>query len=112
MEFTLKDIKNKIVYNNYAPNNISLQENGIEFCSDFESGNIDLVARTKLNEYSLYIRPDTNTERHFQWFYFRIKIKNPNKSLSLTIKNFVKPNMLYNSVWFYFILGIKTILPE
>jgi hypothetical protein len=42
----------------------------------------------------LYIRPDSNTNAHHQWFYFRVKNK-AIKHVTLVIHNFTKPNMLY-----------------
>ena len=38
----------------------------------FESGNLDIVMRMKEKEYNLFLRPDTNTCGHMQWFYFKV----------------------------------------
>lgn len=42
------------------------------------------------------MRPDTNTNSYFQWFYFKVKCLKGKKNVSFTIKNFVKSTMLYN----------------
>ena len=42
----------------------------IQFDAMFESGNLDRVVMISPNEYDLYMRPDTNTKSHHQWFYF------------------------------------------
>ena len=36
----------------------------LKFDSDFESGNLDMVVRTKL-AYDIFLRPDTNTTGYF-----------------------------------------------
>lgn len=72
------------------------QEQNIMFSSDFESGNLEIVSRKKQNDYDLYMKPDTNTKNHFQWFYFKTNIKRARKSVKFTIKNFIKVTMLYS----------------
>jgi len=46
----------------------------LTFDSFFESGNLDMAIRNKNRgdeiEYDLYMRVDTNTRGHHQWFYF------------------------------------------
>ena len=42
----------------------------LNFNSNFESGNLDKVTLVKENEYDLYMRHDTNSKGHNQWFYF------------------------------------------
>lgn len=41
------------------------------------------------------MRPDTNTNSYFQWFYFKVKCTKAKKNVTFTIKNFVKSAMLY-----------------
>lgn len=41
------------------------------------------------------MRPDTNTNAYFQWFYFKVKCFKGKKNVSFTIKNFIKATMLY-----------------
>jgi hypothetical protein len=38
--------------------------NELEFDSNFESGNLDMVLKVKNFEYDLYMRVDTNTRGH------------------------------------------------
>lgn len=42
------------------------------------------------------MRPDTNTNGYFQWFYFKVKCLKAKKLVNFTIKNFVKGSMLYS----------------
>lgn len=44
----------------------------------------------------MYMKPDSNTTAHFQWFYFRTNIKKANKNVRFIIKNFIKATMLYS----------------
>jgi len=44
----------------------------LQFDSFFESGNLDIVTKAKNFEYDLYMRIDTNSTGHQQWFYFSI----------------------------------------
>ncbi len=81
----------------YSPNinEIVMPENQILFLADFECSNLELVIRRRFLEYEIYLRPDTNTNSYFQWFDFKVKcLKNP-KTVTFTIKNFMKAGMLY-----------------
>lgn len=49
------------------------------FESRFESGNLMKAFRVGLNEYNLYLNPDTNNNKHTRWFYF--KLSNVRKGL-------------------------------
>lgn len=42
------------------------------FDSDFESGNLDMAIQTKPRDFELYMRVDTNTRGHHQWFFFSV----------------------------------------
>ena len=57
---------------------------------------MEYVLSDDFKHYSLYIRPDTNTKTHFQWFCFKVKNKNI-RSAIFSFKNFSKKNMLYRS---------------
>jgi cytosolic carboxypeptidase protein 2/3 len=52
--------------------NIPNREQELTFDSTFESGNLDEVIKVGPWEYDLYMRVDTNTRGHHQWFYFSI----------------------------------------
>jgi|688.fasta_scaffold309437_1 hypothetical protein len=43
------------------------------FNSAFESGNLDCVIKLEEREFDLFLRIDSNTKGHVQWFYFSIK---------------------------------------
>lgn len=75
-------------------------EKELRFDSSFESGNLDYVAKTKNPwEYDLYMRVDTNTRGHHQWFYFSIAYDHPShfqgQKIKFNIMNFTKPSSLY-----------------
>lgn len=90
----MREYKN-IVFNNFNQD-IGQVENTLTFSSDFESGNLEIAIKKKYLEYDLYMRPDSNTSSHFQWFYFKVKISKAVKTINFRIKNFVKGMMLYN----------------
>jgi hypothetical protein len=45
------------------------------FNSNFESGNLDAAIRVKSDEYDCFLRSDSNTRGHCNWYYFSIKSK-------------------------------------
>jgi hypothetical protein len=47
----------------------------LSFDSSFESGNLDRVVMVGSHEYDLFMRQDTNSRRHHQWFYFKVSYK-------------------------------------
>jgi hypothetical protein len=73
----------------------SQAESPIEFDSMFESGNLDRVIMVGPREYDLYMRPDTNTRSHHQWFYFRTITKSNLGKVTFNVINFTKPRSLY-----------------
>ena len=70
------------------------------FDSKFESGNLDCIIQTSDTEFDLYMRVDTNTQGHLQWFNFRIKNKGKSENIKINICNFTKENSLYLKVFF------------
>lgn len=69
---------------------------GLRFDSFFESGNLDLVVRAGEEEYNLFLRPDTNTCGHMQWFYFTVR--NGKGKVRLNICNNRKAKTLFQRV--------------
>ena len=72
----------------------------LKFDSDFESGNLDLAARTFLDrndEYDLLLRLDSNSKTHQQWFYFSCETRGnyKNHRVRFNLLNFTKPHSLY-----------------
>lgn len=50
-----------------------LRPDDLRFESRFESGNLAKVVRITETYYELYLRTDLYTNRHMQWFYFRVE---------------------------------------
>lgn len=73
-------------------------EGELIFDAHFESGNLDIVVKRRELEYDLYMRVDTNTKGHHQWFYF--SVMNPpefaKKRVKFNVVNFTKDESLYN----------------
>ena len=74
----------------------------LKFNSDFESGNLDFVARTFIDrndEYDLLMRLDSNSRNHQQWYYFSASTFARGSYAGVKVKfnllNFTKPNNLY-----------------
>jgi hypothetical protein len=73
-----------------------LSDKVLTFDSFFESGNLDMVVSgPKENEYDLYMRIDSNTKGHHQWFYFSACNKEP-VTVKFNILNFTKRRSLYS----------------
>lgn len=70
--------------------------NSIRFTSDFESGNLDLVVRIKPNEYDCFLRSDTNTRGHTNWYFFKVYNTTQTGKVQFNICNIIKPKNLYN----------------
>ena len=83
------------------------RDNSLIFNSCFESGNLDMVIRRPDNIYELFLRVDSNTRGHTQWFYFSmepqkrekvtIKIVNLTKNQSI-LKTIGKPYFSYDNI--------------
>lgn len=77
-----------------------MSENELRFDSTFESGNLDEVIKIGPWEYDLYMRVDTNTRGHLQWFYFSINYDSQEgyfsgRTIKFNICNFTKATALY-----------------
>ena len=66
----------------------------LEFDAVFESGNLDKVVMVSPTEYDLYMRVDSNTRGHHQWFNFKVKNRSI-KQVKFNIVNFTKKHSLY-----------------
>ena len=44
----------------------------LQFDSNFECGNLDLVVKVAYNDYDLFMRVDSNTRGHTCWFLFKV----------------------------------------
>ena len=67
------------------------------FESRFESGNLMRAVRITDTYYELHIRPDLYTDRHCQWFYFRVQNMRPGVEYRFSLVNFGKPDSQYGS---------------
>jgi len=65
------------------------------FDSSFESANLDLAVQVDHNEFDLYMRVDSNTRGHHQWFYFKINNQQRTGTVKFNIVNFTKKQSLY-----------------
>ncbi|XP_076800920.1 uncharacterized protein LOC143445595 isoform X1 [Clavelina lepadiformis] len=71
-------------------------DESLVFESRFESGNLRQVRRIAEHEYELVLRTDMYTNRHTQWYYFRIQKAKPRCKYKINIINFLKKDSLYN----------------
>jgi len=55
-------------------------------------------------EYELWLRTDLYTEKHTQWYYFRVSNTQPNVTYRFTIVNFIKVSQ-FVSLYFQFLSG-------
>ena len=72
----------------------SKEDPQVEFDSFFESGNLAFVFRDR-NRFSLFLRNDTNTLGHTQWFYFSVKAAGDLQAV-FEIKNMSKPGSIFS----------------
>ncbi|XP_076162473.1 cytosolic carboxypeptidase 2 [Ptiloglossa arizonensis] len=68
----------------------------LRFESRFESGNLCKVVKITDTYYQLYLRKDLYTQRHTQWFYFRISNTRSRTTYRISIVNLCKEESLYN----------------
>ena len=73
---------------------LNLDEENLTFDSFFEGGNLDMVSRVRENEFDLYMRVDSNTKGHHQWFYFEIRNRR-RCTVKFNVVNFTKADSLY-----------------
>lgn len=69
----------------------------VSFNSNFQSGNCRYAIKHNDNEYDIITRPETNSMRNYQWFYFGIKLSNPSsQTIKFNIINLCKKSILFN----------------
>ncbi|XP_017888691.1 cytosolic carboxypeptidase 2-like [Ceratina calcarata] len=68
----------------------------LRFESRFESGNLGKVVKITDTYYQLHLRKDLYTQRHTQWYYFRISNTRSRITYRLSIVNLCKEESLYN----------------
>nr|KAF6463712.1 ATP/GTP binding protein like 2 [Rousettus aegyptiacus] len=79
------------------------EDNTLLFESRFESGNLQKAVRVDTYEYELTLRTDLYTNKHTQWFYFRVQNTRKDVTYRFTIVNLLKPKSLYT-------LGMKPLM--
>ncbi|CAH3186518.1 unnamed protein product [Porites lobata] len=66
------------------------------FESRFECGNLLRAIKVNDHEYQLWLRNDLYTNKHTQWYYFRLQNARPDIKYQFTIMNLLKSGSLYN----------------
>ncbi|XP_043915139.1 cytosolic carboxypeptidase 2-like [Protopterus annectens] len=79
------------------------EDDPLLFESRFESGNLQKVVQVGRYDYELTLRTDLYTNKHTQWYYFRVQNMKAGVLYRFTIVNFMKSNSLYN-------LGMKPLM--
>ncbi|XP_048463232.1 cytosolic carboxypeptidase 2 [Rhincodon typus] len=77
--------------------------NSLIFESRFESGNLQKAIRVGAYEYELTLRTDLYTDKHTQWYYFRVRNTRAGVTYRFTIVNLMKASSLYSQ-------GLKPLL--
>ena len=72
-----------------------VSQDSLVFDSFFEGGNLDLVLRGGKDEYDLYMRTDSNTRGHHQWFYFSA-VSSSVRTVVFHVLNFTKRGSLFS----------------
>ena len=81
-------------------------DSNLGFNSDFEGGNLDIAMKQGRNEYDLFMRTDSNTRGHHQWFYFSVKNKEIG-TYKFNVLNFTKSDSLYQQGMRIAVFSIK-----
>ncbi|XP_074131446.1 cytosolic carboxypeptidase 2 isoform X5 [Sminthopsis crassicaudata] len=79
------------------------EDDTLLFESRFESGNLQKAVRVDTYDYELTLRTDLYTNKHTQWFYFRVQNTRKEITYRFTIVNLLKPKSLYT-------IGMKPLL--
>ena len=67
-----------------------LSHSELVFDAGFEGGNLDRVVMVGVDEFHLFVSPDSNTQGYTQWFYFSVRNKHCGHAVSISIVNFTK----------------------
>ncbi|KAK5643634.1 hypothetical protein RI129_007479 [Pyrocoelia pectoralis] len=79
------------------------EEESLRFESRFESGNLAKAIKITAIYYELYLRTDLYTNKHMQWFYFKVTHMKKGIVYRFSIVNMTKDESLYND-------GMKPLL--
>ncbi|KAM4619213.1 cytosolic carboxypeptidase 2 [Polymixia lowei] len=75
----------------------------LDFESRFESGNLQKAVQVGVHDYELTLRTDMYTNKHTQWFYFKVWNMKAGVTYRFTIVNMMKAHSLYS-------LGMRPLL--
>ncbi|KAL0968425.1 hypothetical protein UPYG_G00266690 [Umbra pygmaea] len=78
-------------------------QSNLAFESRFESGNLQKAVQVGVHDYELTLRTDMYTNKHTQWFYFRVRNMKTGVTYRFTIVNLMKAGSLYSQ-------GMKPLL--
>ncbi|CAJ1034774.1 putative Cytosolic carboxypeptidase N-terminal domain/Zinc carboxypeptidase [Leishmania shawi] len=79
-----------------APDAIQKSTDGVEFFSDYESGNLQRAVEVSDGEYDLVLSWDTATNSYTQWFSFGMRHFIPGKTYRFNIVNMEKLGSTFN----------------
>ena len=93
------------IYTSLNPFYVVQDENDhtLVFEGRFESGNLKRVVQIDDYEYDVFLRNDYNSQGYTQWYFFSVSNTKPNVRYTFNLKNFFKPDSLYNQ-------GMKPLL--
>ncbi|XP_066581955.1 cytosolic carboxypeptidase 2 [Prorops nasuta] len=86
----------KVTEENFLSSANFCESGDLCFESRFESGNLGKVVKITDTYYQLHLRRDLYTQRHTQWYYFRISNTRSRIIYRLSIVNLCKEDSLYN----------------
>uniref|UniRef100_A0A670Y683 AGBL carboxypeptidase 1 n=1 Tax=Pseudonaja textilis TaxID=8673 RepID=A0A670Y683_PSETE len=91
------DITKRVVFSLDCSDSLhSDQQNGLQFFSKFESGNLRKAIQVREYEYDLILNPDINCAQYHQWFYFEVSAMKSAIPYRFNIINCDKPNSQFN----------------
>ncbi|TPP55679.1 Zinc carboxypeptidase family protein [Leishmania donovani] len=79
-----------------APSAVQGSADGVEFFSDYESGNLQRAIEVTDSEYDLVLSWDTATNSYTQWFSFGMRHFTPGKTYRFNILNMEKGDSTFN----------------
>lgn len=83
---------------NGLPQAAKCESGFLKFNSDFEGGNLDVAIQRSANEFDLFMRVDTNTRGHTNWYFFEVCNEDFIGTINFNICNFRRDKSLYQRV--------------
>ena len=88
---------------NGLPLGAKVEESFLKFNADFEGGNLDVAIQCDSYEFDLFMRVDSNTRGHTNWYNFTIENNEFIGTIKFNICNFRREKSLYERVYFIII---------